>query len=125
MRWLSLLASSLLCVGSLAAKAPTNTFQTFHARQLASTPIKLDDKAYQQLVRTPRDHSAAILLTALDARYGCMLCRDFQPEFDLLSRSWTKGDKAGESRMIFATLDFSDGRDTFVSVWIPRSVRSC
>ncbi|CAK7205501.1 oligosaccharyl transferase subunit ost3/OST6 [Sporothrix eucalyptigena] len=118
MRWFSLLASSLLCAGGLAAKKePTDTFQAFQSKQLSSTPIKIDDSAYSKLVgSTPRDYSSAILLTAMDARYGCQLCREFQPEFDLLARSWTKGDKAGESRVVFATLDFNDGRDTFMSL---------
>ncbi|ERT01876.1 oligosaccharyltransferase complex subunit gamma [Sporothrix brasiliensis 5110] len=118
MRWLSLLASSLLCTGGLAAKkAAGDTFQQFHAKQLSSAPVKIEDTAYQKLVGgTPRDYSTAVLLTAMDARYGCQLCHEFQPEYDLLARSWTKGDKAGESRLVFTTLDFSDGRDTFVSL---------
>lgn len=120
MRWLSLLASSLLCAGGLAAKKKAgggvDSFQEFHAKQLSSTPMKLDDNTYQKLVGTPRDYSSAVLLTALDARYSCQLCREFQPEFDLLARSWTKGDKVGESRLVFATLDFNEGRETFMSV---------
>ncbi|OAA54090.1 malonyl-acyl carrier protein [Niveomyces insectorum RCEF 264] len=115
MRWLSLFASSLLCAGSLAAKK-TDVFQGFHAKQLSSTPVKIDDNSYRKLVSTPRDYSAAVLLTAMDARYACQLCREFQPEFDLLAHSWTKGDKEGESRLVFAVLDFNDGRDTFVSL---------
>ncbi|CAK7208230.1 oligosaccharyl transferase subunit ost3/OST6 [Sporothrix bragantina] len=118
MRWTSLLASTLLCAtGVVAKKAPVDTFSAFQAKQLSSTPIKIEDSAYQKLVSgSPRDYSSAILLTAMDARYGCQLCREFQPEFDLLARSWTKGDKAGESRVVFATLDFNDGRDTFMSL---------
>lgn len=115
MRWASLFASSLLLVGSLAAKNG-DTFQEFHKKQVSSAPIKLNDDLYKDLVTAQRNYSSAILLTAMDGRYGCQLCREFQPEFDLLARSWTKGDKAGESRLIFGTLDFNDGRDTFMSV---------
>ena len=121
MRWLSFLTSSLLCVGTLAAKkkadAGVDIFEGFHSKQLSGSPIKLDDASYKKLVAgTPRDYSSAILLTAMDARYACQLCREFQPEYDLLARSWTKGDKAGESRMVFSVLDFNDGRETFMSV---------
>ena len=118
MRWTSLLASSLLCATGMAAKKePVDTFAGFQAKQLSSAPIKIEDSGYQALVSgSPRDYSSAILLTAMDARFGCQLCREFQPEFDLLARSWTKGDKAGESRVVFATLDFSDGRETFMSL---------
>lgn len=121
MRWLSFLASSLLCVGTLAAKkkadAGVDAFQGFHSKQLSGAPIKLDDVSYKKLVAgAPRDYSSAVLLTAMDARYACQLCREFQPEYDLLARSWTKGDKAGESRMVFSVLDFNDGRETFMSL---------
>ncbi|CAK7271420.1 oligosaccharyl transferase subunit ost3/OST6 [Sporothrix epigloea] len=118
MRWASLLASSLLCgTGVFAKKAPVDTFATFQAKQLSSAPVKIEDRGFQSLVAgSPRDYSSLILLTAMDPRYGCQLCREFQPEFDLLARSWTKGDKAGESRVIFATIDFTDGRETFQSL---------
>ena len=118
MRWLPLFVSSLLSGGALAAKKASSTerFDNFHAKALSSTPVKLDDVLYKSLTATPRDYASAVLLTAMDARFGCQLCRDFQPEWDLLARSWIKGDKSGESRLVFATLDFADGRDTFMSV---------
>ncbi|KAK4191095.1 hypothetical protein QBC35DRAFT_488162 [Podospora australis] len=118
MRWLpAFLSVSLLASGSFAAKKSTEErFKSFRAKSLSSTPIKLSDPSYRELTSTPRDYAAAIVLTAMDNRFGCQLCREFQPEWDLLSRSWTKGDKAGESRLIFGTLDFSDGRDIFMSL---------
>ncbi|KAK3937923.1 oligosaccharyl transferase subunit [Diplogelasinospora grovesii] len=118
MRWLpAFLSVSLLAVGSLAAKKSSEErFKDFHTKSLSSSPVKLVDSSYKELTSTPRDYTVAVLLTALEARFGCQLCREFQPEWDLLSRSWTKGDKAGESRMIFGTLDFADGRDTFMSL---------
>lgn len=57
-----------------------------------------------------------MLLTALEARFGCQLCRDFQPEWELLAKSWTKADKKGESRLVYGTLDFTDGKGTFQSL---------
>lgn len=101
-----------------AKKAPVDKFTKFHTKQLSSTPLKLDDAVYAQLTSAPRDYSSVILLTALEDRFGCMLCREFQPEWDLLSKSWTKGDKQGESRLVFGTLDFNDGKNTFQSVSI-------
>ncbi|KAK3682175.1 hypothetical protein B0T22DRAFT_278188 [Podospora appendiculata] len=118
MRWLpAFLSVSLLGAASLAAKvSPEERFREFHAKSLASAPIKLADSSYAKLTNAPRDYTVAVLLTALDTRYGCQLCREFQPEWDLLSKSWIKGDKSGESRLIFGTLDFSDGRDTFMGL---------
>ena len=118
MRWFSaILAGSLFAAGSLAAKKSNgDRFEEFHAKALSSTPVKINDASYGKLTNAPRDYTAFVLLTALESRFGCGMCRDFQPEWDLLARSWTRGDKAGESRLVFGTLDFADGRDTFMAV---------
>ncbi|CAJ2502637.1 Uu.00g100310.m01.CDS01 [Anthostomella pinea] len=118
MRWLPALLSFALPFGALAAKKSPSVdrFQEFHTKAVASSPIKLADNSYKKLTSAPRDHSVAVLLTALDARYGCQLCGEFQPEWDVLGKSWVRGDKKGESRIIFGTLDFADGRDTFLSL---------
>lgn len=119
MHFLKGLVLSLLPVAAIAAKKPAaDKFQQFHTKALSSSPLKLDDSIYGQLTSAPRDYSVAVLLTALESRFGCQLCREFQPEWDLLSRSWTKGDKKGESRLIYGTLDFTDGKNTFQSVSI-------
>lgn len=118
MRWFSsFLTFSLLAVGTIAAKkSPEERFQDFHAKALSSSPVKLTDSNFKKLTNGPRDYTAMVLLTAMDARFGCQLCREFQPEWDILAQSWTKGDKAGDSRLILGTLDFADGRETFMSV---------
>lgn len=119
MHFLKALALSLLPLGALGAKkASADKFDQFHSKALSSAPVKLDDATYGQLTSTPRDYSVAVLLTALEARFGCQLCRDFQPEWDLLAKSWTKGDKKGESRLVYGTLDFVEGKGTFQSVSI-------
>jgi hypothetical protein len=128
MRWLPALlsAASLLLTAvnpavaaksaSASKRAPEERFNHFHAKSLSSTPVKLSDASYRELTAAPRDYSVAVLMTALDSRFVCQLCREFQPEWELLARSWTKGDKKGESRLLFGTLDFLDGRDIFMSV---------
>jgi oligosaccharyltransferase complex subunit gamma len=118
MRILSFLLSvSLLWAGALAAKKTSaERFDNFLAKSRSGTPLKLGDASYKQLTATPRDYTAAILLTALETRFGCQLCREFQPEWELLSKSWIRGDKNGDSRLLFGTLDFTDGRETFMSL---------
>lgn len=120
MRLLSyLLSASLLLAGAFAAKkSPAERFNDFHKKSLSSAPLKLTETSYKTLTAAPRDYSIAVLLTALEARFGCQLCREFQPEYELLGKSWIKGDAAAESRTLFGTLDFVDGRDIFVSVII-------
>lgn len=110
------LASLLLPLTAIAKKPSEDRFSKFHAKALSAAPLKLDDALYDKLTAIPRDYAVVVLLTALEIRFKCQLCRDFQPEWDLLARSWTKGDKAGESRVIFGTLDFLDGKNTFQSV---------
>ncbi|MCJ1273401.1 oligosaccharyl transferase subunit ost3/OST6 [Puttea exsequens] len=109
-----LLSLVLLPFPSFAARKPTvGTFEKYHARSQSNAPLKLDDASYQELTATPRNHSVLVLLTALDARFGCQLCRDFQPEWDLLGKSWAKGDRDGLSQTLLGTLDFLDGKATF------------
>ena len=99
-----------------AKKTAEERFDKYFAKAQASSPVKLDDGKYKEITLAPRDYTAVVLLTAMDARFGCQLCREFQPEWDVLAKSWTEGDKKGESRLIFGTLDFADGRETFMSV---------
>lgn len=116
MRWLQLLTASLLPFTALAAKkTSSDRFNDFRSKSL-SGPLKLDDSSYGQLTKSPRDYSVAVLLTALETRFGCVLCREFQPEWDLLGKSWVKGDKNGQSKLLYGTLDFVDGKNTFQSV---------
>lgn len=118
MKFLSLATALLLPLTAFAAKKPVvDRFEQNNAKQLSTgKPIKLDDTSYAKLTAAPRDYYVAVLLTALEARFGCGLCQDFQPEWDLLAKSWSKGDKKGESRLVFGTIDFVDGKNTFQSV---------
>jgi oligosaccharyltransferase complex subunit gamma len=114
MRTSTLLSTLLLPLTILAAKKESG--DRFTDALSKSYPIKLDDTKFQKLTAGPRDYASVVLLTALEPRFGCAACRDFQPEWELLAKSWQKGDKAGESRVVFSTLDFADGKGTFQSV---------
>lgn len=117
MRLPQFLTAALLPFTALAAKrASGDRFKDYRS---TSQPVKLDDTTYNELTKAPRDYSIAVLLTALEARFGCKLCNDFQPEWELLAKTWSKGDKQGQSRLLFGTLDFTDGKNTFQSVRRP------
>ncbi|KAF2631552.1 magnesium transporter protein-like protein 1 precursor [Macroventuria anomochaeta] len=117
MRWFQVLTASLLPFTALAAKKTGDKFADARAKSLEiGRPLKLDDGGYGSLTKGQRDYSVVVLLTALETRFGCVLCREFQPEWDLLGKSWIKGDKAGQSRTLFGTLDFVDGKNTFQSL---------
>ncbi|KAL8762507.1 MAG: hypothetical protein Q9184_001507 [Pyrenodesmia sp. 2 TL-2023] len=105
----------LFPLSCLATKSRTDgKFEQYHAKFTAgSSPLKLDDASYEKLTAAPRDYSVAVLLTALESRFGCQLCRDFHPEWDVLGKSWIRGDKKGDTRLLFGTLDFAEGKGTF------------
>ncbi|KAA6413410.1 MAG: oligosaccharyl transferase subunit [Lasallia pustulata] len=113
MRVFVTLTLALLPFSAFAAKKAGDKFEDYHAKSVSSTPLKLDDGSYDELTALPRDYSVVVLLTALEARFGCQLCRDFQPEWDLIGKSWNRGDRRGESRVLYGTLDFADGKGTF------------
>ncbi|KAM3518223.1 hypothetical protein MY4038_010151 [Beauveria bassiana] len=117
MRLSSPLIGACLLLGVLSAekKSSEQRFNEFHQLSKSSPSLQLKETAYKSLTSYPRNYSAAVLLTALDARFGCQLCREFQPEWDLLAKSWHKGDKTGESRLLFGSLDFENGKDVFAS----------
>lgn len=104
----TLLTALLLPLTALAAKKDKFTHQ-----YSKSLPLSLHDETFADLTKTPRDYSIAVLLTALDPRFGCKACQDFQPEWDILGSSWKKGDKKGDAKLLIGTLDFADGKGTF------------
>lgn len=108
----------LLCIAFLTVTGVCgrSRFEEYHAASLSSTPIKLDDASYENLTSTLRNYTTVVLLTAQDVRFGCQLCRDFEPEWDLVAKSWIKGDKHGGTRVLYGTLDFADGKETFQKV---------
>ena len=118
MRLLQFLTAALLPFNALAAKKSSkgDRFADNFAKAQSSGSLKLDDSSYSKLTAAPRDYAVAVVLTALEPRFGCALCREFQPEWELLAKSWAKGDKAGESRLLFGHMDFMDGKATFQSV---------
>ncbi|PHH71682.1 hypothetical protein CDD82_6380 [Ophiocordyceps australis] len=120
MRLLAALASTcaLYTSTAYAAKSSQQRFNDLKniEQTTAKAPLTLNDASFQIMTAAPRDFASAVLLTARDPRFGCAMCREIQPEWELLGRSWAKGDKKGDARMLFGTLDFADARDTFVSL---------
>ncbi|OAR02580.1 hypothetical protein LLEC1_00333 [Akanthomyces lecanii] len=118
MRLLSFLLGACLSLGLGTAekKSSEQRFNEFHQLLKSSPSLQLKETSYKSLTSSSRDYSVAVLLTALDARFGCQLCREFQPEWDLLAKSWLKGDKVGDSRLLFGTLDFEKGKEVFASL---------
>ena len=100
-----------------ALAAGSDKFEELWSKQLTMNgPLKVDDQSYNAMTTGSRNYTTAVLPTALDARSACALCHEFAPEWERLTKSWIKADKAGDNKVIFAVLDFLDGRTVFQSV---------
>lgn len=113
MRVVKLLVAAILPLLVTAKKAATSPYDVL---QKKPAPISLTEETYDAITSAPRDYYSAIILTALDAKYACGICREFQPEWDMIGKSWQNGDKKGQHRVLFGTLDFDQGRNVFMKV---------
>lgn len=125
MKLLFFLLFSILSVvpGALTSPA-TDKFERYQSIS-RSAPIDLDDSLFDDLTSKPRDYHAAVILTAAEARFGCVLCREVQPEWDLIAQSWNKGANPDGLKLLFGTLDFSNGRGTFQKVRLYQRFVGC
>ncbi|KAB8198945.1 hypothetical protein BDV34DRAFT_207815 [Aspergillus parasiticus] len=112
MKLFTIIIALFYIISSACASQEPGKFERYQSLS-RSIPIELDDSSFEDLTSKPRDYHVAVLLTAAEARYGCILCREFQPEWELISRSWNKGPKPDGLKMLFTTLDFSNGKATF------------
>ncbi|CAG8500430.1 3994_t:CDS:2, partial [Scutellospora calospora] len=77
--------------------------------------LELDSNLYDEFVDKPRNYSLAVLLTALDPQINCIPCKEFDPEFRLVAKSWLdSGDEP--SRLYFGVLDFKNGREVYAKL---------
>ena len=113
--WTSLFWYFSIVSGVLAAQSSPDRWEKYEALA-RSGPVELDSSSFVELTQAPRDYYAVVLLTALDARFGCVMCREFDPEWDLMARSWNKGPKLDGLKVAFGTLDFNDGKAVFQKV---------
>ncbi|EPS31276.1 hypothetical protein POX_h09572 [Penicillium oxalicum] len=110
--WSTLILSLSAVSGVIAAKPVTDTFQKYQSLS-RSGPVSLNDAGFEELTKAPRDYYAAVILTAMDVRFGCEMCRQFDPEWSLIGKSWNKGEKPEDLKVIFGTLDFDEGKAVF------------
>ncbi|EPS37941.1 hypothetical protein H072_8343 [Dactylellina haptotyla CBS 200.50] len=116
MRLLNLLAACASLLSVTAAQKNANKYQTFADLAASSKGSKgsiiLNDQLFAEVTVPPRNYTTVVLFTALDQRFGCVLCREFQPEFDLLASSWHQ-DHPKSDGLLIGVLDFTVGKATF------------
>lgn len=76
--------------------------------------IKLDPSLYELITGPDREWNAVVQLTAMGDQFKCAPCRQFNPNFNAVAKSWqSKAPADKKDTIFFATLDFADGRDIF------------
>lgn len=116
---LPLLAIRHIVSGAAAAAAAEGDDKFAKLQQLStkskSGVLQLTNTLYDDITTAPRNYTAVLLLTALDSKFSCALCKEVQPEYELLSRNWQAQHRKGDG-LIFGMLDFAKGRETFMKV---------
>lgn len=73
--------------------------------------ITLNSNSYDRFTEGKRNYGLVVLLTALDAQLNCHPCRQFDPEFELVSKTFQKNKE--NNNLLFARLDFRDGQAVY------------
>lgn len=110
-------ASSIALVSAAASTSPETKLERAQALTLKSKYglIDMNNEIYADLITKPRDYSVMVLLTAMDSRYQCQMCKIFDPEYKLLAKSWNRKNPDGGD-LFFGVLDFNNGKETFMKV---------
>ncbi|CAG8489165.1 3403_t:CDS:2 [Paraglomus brasilianum] len=74
--------------------------------------VDLDSDLFEEFVAKPRNYSFVALLTAMDSRINCIPCREFDPEFRLVAKTWKQIGNPVD-RIYFGLLDFNNGKTIF------------
>ncbi|KAL0946875.1 hypothetical protein HGRIS_013041 [Hohenbuehelia grisea] len=75
--------------------------------------ISLDGDSFDLLISPKRTWSATIQFTALDARRRCTPCKEFDPSWVAVAKSWANAPREHKDNHFFATLDFDNAQTTF------------
>ncbi|KAJ3171581.1 oligosaccharyl transferase subunit ost3/OST6 [Geranomyces variabilis] len=118
-----LLAALLLLLGlasspvaQAAAASSVQKIARLESKLSAHKAIRLNGHDFEYLTDQPRNFSLFVALTALAPEMGCVPCRDYENEYNMVASSWQY---AGEKRRLyFAQLDFPDGREVFQKLQI-------
>lgn len=108
---------AVLSLASLAVAATDKTANLLKKINKSKGYIVLNDEIFPDLINSPRDYSALVLMTALDSRFQCHMCKEFQPEFDLVSYSWAQASgKEEQETLLIGFADFNNAKKTFQKV---------
>ncbi|KAI8978933.1 hypothetical protein BDB01DRAFT_798625 [Pilobolus umbonatus] len=73
--------------------------------------VKLNTNSFDRFIEGKRNYGMVVVLTALDPKFGCAPCREFDPEYRLLADSFQHS--KDNRKLFFGHLDFQDGQAIF------------
>ncbi|KAJ3022854.1 oligosaccharyl transferase subunit ost3/OST6 [Thoreauomyces humboldtii] len=103
----------VLSVASVHCRSATSAKKIDQLNSLLAkdTAIRLAAGDFDYVTAGPRNYSLIVSLTALAPEMGCVPCRAFEQEFNLVAYSWQR--KNIRNKLYFAQLEFNDGREVF------------
>ncbi|KAI8376548.1 uncharacterized protein BYT42DRAFT_594368 [Radiomyces spectabilis] len=97
--------------GSIFAQKDTKKQKLLKLAKENNGLVHLNSRSYSQFTEGRRNYGIVVLLTALDDRFRCIPCREFDPEYRLVASSYQK--TQDPSRVFFGRLDFNDGQEIY------------
>ncbi|XP_033106222.1 tumor suppressor candidate 3-like [Anneissia japonica] len=75
--------------------------------------INMNGEKYRQYIKaSPRNYSVILMLTAMDSRRKCSVCKQVNEEFQILANSW-RFSGSYSNRIFFVSVDYDSGQDVF------------
>lgn len=115
-------------VATVAQSALNDRVSKLNDLSRRAAVLKLNGALFRDLVRAvPRNYSVFVMLTALNPRRGCSICRAAADEYEAVAASWRISGTYGQdpSKMYFTLADFDDASDVFQAVSaLPKRVSS-
>lgn len=84
--------------------------------KLKKSVIQLKNSNFEELLNGPRDFHMLVLLTATSSQIGCVLCSQFDPDYQTAADAWLKQHQQhndggnDDGKLFFARADFTDGQ---------------
>ncbi|KAI9246783.1 hypothetical protein BY458DRAFT_484442 [Sporodiniella umbellata] len=73
--------------------------------------VKLNSNSFDRFTEGKRNYGMVVLLTALGPQFKCHPCRELDPEYKLISKSFQKN--KNKQDLFFGHLDFNDGQSVY------------
>lgn len=108
---------SLVLFRFAAAGTKGSVYEKYLPIAAKSPTIDLNDASAMEITEDPsRDYYFAVLMTVHDSRFGCTVCTELHPEWDILAGNWKKQYRGENPKVLMGTLDFMNGKQLFIKV---------